>query len=157
VAARPGYATRLGSTLSATVDTNVLLYAANADDPAHDTARELLVRLAGGPDLFYLFWPTIMGFLRIATHPAIFPNPYTPEQAAAAIAGLLDRPNVRTSSEHEGFWELYSATASDQTRGNHVPDAYLAALMRHHGVAVIYTRDRDFRRYDGIDPRNPFA
>jgi predicted nucleic acid-binding protein len=29
--------------------------------------------------------------------------------------------------------------------------------MRQHGVTVIYSRDRDFRRYDGIDPRDPFG
>jgi uncharacterized protein len=143
--------------LSATVDTNVLLYAANADDEAHPVARELLERLAGGPDLLYLFWPTIMGFLRIATHPAIFPNPYSPEEAGAAIAGLIDRPNVRTPSEQDRFWELYRSTADHQTRGSHVPDAHLAALMRQHGVTVIYTRDKDFRRYDGIEPRDPFG
>lgn len=139
------------------MDTNVLLYAANVDDDMHTVARELLERLAVGPDLFYLFWPTIMGFLRIATHPAIFPDPYAPEQALAAIAGLLDRPNVRARGERAGFWELYCSTAQPQTRGNHVPDAHLAALMRQHGVTVIYTRDRDFRRYDGIDARDPFA
>jgi toxin-antitoxin system PIN domain toxin len=143
--------------LSATVDTNVLLYAANADDHAHPVARGLLERLAGGPDLFYLFWPTIMGFLRIATHPSIFPDPFTHEQAVAALTSLIERPNVRARSEHGGFWELYRSTANHQTRGNHVPDAHLATLMRQHGVAVIYTRDRDFRRYDGIDARDPFA
>jgi hypothetical protein len=29
--------------------------------------------------------------------------------------------------------------------------------MRQHGVPVIYTRDRDFRRSSGIDLRDPFA
>lgn len=29
--------------------------------------------------------------------------------------------------------------------------------MRSHGVSAIYTRDRDFRRYDGITVRDPFA
>ena len=143
--------------MSVTVDTNVLLYAANADDDAHLAARELLERLAGGPDLLYLFWPTIMGFLRIATHPAVFPHPYSSSQAVAAIASLVERPNVRTPSELEGFWKLYRSTADAQTRGNHVPDAHLVTLMRQHGIKVIYTRDRDFRRYDGIDPRDPFA
>lgn len=28
--------------------------------------------------------------------------------------------------------------------------AHIAALMRQHGVSTIYTRDRDFRRFDGI-------
>ena len=95
--------------MSATVDTNILLYAANADDEAHPIARELLERLAAGPDLFYLFWPTIMGFLRIATHPGIFANPHSPEQAVTAIVALVERPNVRTLAEADGFWELYRA------------------------------------------------
>jgi uncharacterized protein len=33
----------------------------------------------------------------------------------------------------------------------------LAALMRQHGVRLIYTRDRDFRRFEGIDVRDPFG
>jgi len=143
--------------LSATVDTNILLYAANADDESHQVARDLLERLASGPDLLYLFWPTIMGFLRISTHPAIFTSPHTPKQAADAITGLLQRPNVRAPAEQDGFWDIYGTTADDQTRGNHVPDAHLAALMRQHGVNIIYTRDRDLRRYEAIDARNPFA
>jgi uncharacterized protein len=139
------------------VDTNILLYAANADDDAHPVARDLLERLAGGPDLLYLFWPTIMGFLRIATHPAIFADPYTTKQATAAITTLIERANVRTPGENDGLWEIYKSTADGQTRGNHVPDAHLAALMRQHGVSIVYTRDRDLRRYDGIDTRDPFT
>lgn len=143
--------------MSVTVDTNILLYASNADDPLHGSARELVDRLASGPDLLYLFWPTIMGFLRIATHPAIFPSPVSPDDAIVAITALLERPTVRTEAERSGFWETYRATARGDTRGNHVPDAHLAALMRQHGVSVIYTRDRDFRRYQGIEARDPFA
>jgi uncharacterized protein len=143
--------------MSATVDTNILLYAANADDESHEVARDLLEHLARGPDLLYLFWPTIMGFLRISTHPAIFTDPHTPEQAVNAITGLLQRPNVRAPAEQDGFWDFYRATADDQTRANHVPDAHLATLMRQHGVNIIYTRDRDLRRYETIDARNPFA
>ena len=29
--------------------------------------------------------------------------------------------------------------------------------MRQHGVNIIYTRDRDLRRYETIEARNPFA
>ncbi|MGH2912506.1 MAG: TA system VapC family ribonuclease toxin [Solirubrobacteraceae bacterium] len=143
--------------MSVTVDTNILLYASNGDDPLHGRARELIDRLAGGPDLLYLFWPTIMGFLRIATHPTIFPSPVPSERATATITELLERPTVRTETEGVGFWETYRVTAGHDTRGNHVPDAHLAALMRGHGVPVIYTRDRDFRRYAGIEARDPFA
>lgn len=114
-------------------------------------------QLAGGPALLHIFWPTIMGFLRIATHPVVFSDPLSPAQAARAVATLVERPNVRTPSEGAGFWELYRLTAGPDTAGNHVPDAHLAALMREHGVSVIYTRDRDFRRYEGIEARDPFG
>lgn len=143
--------------MSVTVDTNVLLYASNADDPLHRDASALIDRLASGPELLYLFWPTIMGFLRVATHPAIFPNPVSSEYAMAAVTTLLERPTVRTESEKDDFWKTYGSVAVEDTRGNHVPDAHLVALMHSHGVPVIYTRDRDFRRYDGVEARDPFA
>ena len=143
--------------MSVTVDTNILLYAANADDDLHERARDVLERLAQGPDLLYLFWPTVMGFLRIATHPGIFSDPVPVDQAIVAVTKLLERPNIRTPAEGADFWDLFCATAENDTRGNHVPDAHLVALMRQHGVTVIYTRDRDFRRYEGIEAHDPFA
>jgi len=33
--------------------------------------------------------------------------------------------------------------------------AHLAALMRQHGVGVIWTADRDFRRFAGVTARDP--
>jgi uncharacterized protein len=41
-------------------------------------------------------------------------------------------------------------------RGNDVPDGHIATLMRQHGVRVIYTRNRGFRRFDGIQAEDPF-
>jgi len=143
--------------VSAAIDTNVLLYATNTGDPQSDAVYRLLDRLSKGPDLLYVFWPVIMGFLRISTRVAIAGEPLTPEQAITSVRALIERPNVRTPGEQPGFLDLYAATAPHGTRGNHVPDAHIAALMRQNGVRIIYTRDRDFRRYDGIEPRDPFA
>jgi hypothetical protein len=143
--------------VSITVDANILVYASNTADPAHLTARALVEQLAAGPELVYLFWPTLMGYLRIVTHPAILPRPLTPVEATGNVAQLLARSHVRSPGEEAGFWALYHRTAGDHARGNDVPDAHLAALMRQHGVRVIYSRDRGFRRFDFIDARDPFA
>ncbi len=143
--------------MSATVDTNVLIYATNTADPLHEPARALVRRLAEGPELVYLFWPTLMGYLRIVTHPGILPRPLASRDAQRNVEALLDRPNVRAPGEGDGFWPIFRATAGDHPSGNDVPDAHLAALMRQHGVRLIYTRDRDFRTFDGIDARDPFA
>jgi uncharacterized protein len=143
--------------VSVTVDANVLVYASNAADPAFRPARTLLERLATGPDLVYLFWPTIMGYLRIVTHSGILPMPLTFADASGNISELLDRPHIRTPGESDGFWGLYVTTAGGQIRGNDIPDAHLATLMRQYGVTTIYTRDRDFRRYQGVEVRDPIA
>jgi toxin-antitoxin system PIN domain toxin len=142
--------------VSVTVDANVLVYASNESEPVHRPARELIERLAAGPEIVYLFWPAIMGYLRIVTHPSLFPRPLGPAEAIANLSALIALPHVRTPGEGEGFWELYLATRNDPDRGNDVPDSHLAALMRQHGVRTIYTRDRDFRRFDGIAAENPF-
>jgi toxin-antitoxin system PIN domain toxin len=143
--------------VSATLDANVLVYAANEDDSAHGQARQLLERLAEGPDLLYLFWPTLLGYIRIVTHPGILPRPVGPAAAVENVSELVRLPHVRTPGEADGFWDLYRATAGDRLRGNDVPDGHLAALMRQHGVRVIYTRDRGFRRFEGIQVLDPFA
>jgi toxin-antitoxin system PIN domain toxin len=142
--------------VSATIDTNVLVYASNEDDSAHSEARQLLERLAEGPDLLYLFWPTLLGYVRLVTHPGILAHPLSPVTAVENVSALLRLPHVRAPGESDGFWDLYRATAGDRLRGNDVPDGHLATLMRQYGVKMIYTRDRGFRRFDGIDPVDPF-
>jgi uncharacterized protein len=143
--------------VSVTVDANVLVYASNEAEPVHESARSLVERLATGPEIVYLFWPTIMGYLRIVTHPSVLPRPLGPTEAVANVSALLAVPHVRAPGEAEGFWSLYLATRNDTDRGNDVPDGHLAALMRQHGVGTIYTRDRDFRRFDGIAVEDPFG
>ena len=137
--------------MSQTVDANVLVYAVNENADEHGPALALVERLGQGPEIVYLFWPTIMGFLRIATHPGILPRPLPITDAVQTIGDLLSRPHVRTPGEDPGFWELYIDTGGARARANDVPDAHLAGLMRQHGVGLIHTRDRGFRRFTGIE------
>jgi toxin-antitoxin system PIN domain toxin len=143
--------------LSATVDANILIYAADSGTDVGGVASQLLERLAAGPDLLYVFWPALMGFIRIATHPGFNERPLAPAEALRSVAALLSRPHVRSPGEVAGFLQIYQSTAPPVTRGRQVPDAHIAALMRQHGVGTIYTRDRDFRRFDGIRVEDPFA
>lgn len=134
-----------------------VVYASNEADAAHESARALVERLAEGPELVYVFWPTLIGYLRIVTHRAILPRPLTPIDAAANVASLLGRTHVRSPGEGDDFWKLYRRVAGDRSRGNDVPDAHLVTLMHQHGVRVLYSRDRGFRRFDGIEVRDPFG
>lgn len=144
--------------MSVAVDANVLLYADNEADPLHEPARELLRRLSAGPDLVFLFWPVLMAYLRIATQPRAFPRPLPVAEAMANVARLTGASGVRSPGEAPGFWAVYETIAGAVApRGNLVPDAHIAALMHQHGVGTIYTRDRDFRKFDGIRAIDPFA
>lgn len=144
--------------MSSTVDVNVLLYASDESSPFHGKALQLLSRLAEGPDLLYLFWPVVMGYLRMATHLAIFPRPLSPENAMHNVGQLIRLPHARTAGEAEGFWDVYlAATVGLVVRGNLVSDAHLVALMRQNGVATLWTHDRDFRKFEQVRVRDPFA
>lgn len=144
--------------MSVTVDTNVLLYASNSDALEHERAGALLGHLAAGPSLVVLLWPTLMGYLRLATHPSIFSSPLAPAEALANVESLLQRPHVRAAGEIEGFWTSYRRVTDTVTsRGNLVPDAHLVALMHQHGVSRIWSRDRDLRKFDGITVSDPFT
>jgi toxin-antitoxin system PIN domain toxin len=143
--------------MSASVDANVLIYAANVEDPLHAPAKSLVERLAAGPDLLYLFWPTILAYLRITTNPRALVSPLSSSQAIENMEGLLRLPHVVTAAEGGTFWRTYVASGGADSRGNAVPDTHLAALMRENGVRILYTRDSGFRRFEFLDVRNPFS
>lgn len=144
--------------MSFALDVNVLLYATDSSGAEYPRARAFLDSCIEGPDLFYLGWPTVMGYLRIATHPSIFARPLSPAEAQRNIRGLISLPHVRLLSEAEGFWDVYRSVAAEvPVRGNLVPDAHLAALLRQHGVRTIYTRDRDFRKFEFLRVKDPLA
>ncbi len=143
--------------MSYSVDVNVLLYASDLSSEVHDTANRFLARCAAGPEIFFLAWPVLMSYIRIATHPHIFDAPLAPAKASANVAALLAFPNVRTVGEMDGFLDVYRhVTANQVIRGNLVPDAQLASILFQHGVRTLYTRDRDFRKFDFFDLRDPF-
>ena len=139
------------------VDVNVLLYASDAESPFHRRALTFLEGCSGEGEVFCLGWPTVMGYLRIATHSAIFRRPLAPEDAMRNVEALLQRPHARLLSEEDGFWSVYREVTRDiPTRGNLVPDAHLAALLRQHGISTLYTHDRDFRKFAFLEVRDPF-
>jgi uncharacterized protein len=143
--------------MSFSCDVNVLLYASDAASPVHARARRFLDRAASDGDLFCLGWPTAMSYLRMATHPRIFGAPLTPGEAVANIEGLTRLPHVRMLAEDEGFLDVYQeVTGAFPVRGNLVPDAHVAALLKQHGVRTLFTRDADFRKFSFLDVRDPF-
>lgn len=144
--------------MSYSVDVNLLLYASDRTSPHHAAALRFLEGRRSDPELFCLAWPTLMSYLRIATHPSIFAEPLSPSEALGNVAALLGMRQVRALAEQEGFLDVYRDVAgSFPVRGNLVPDAHLAAILRQHGVRTLYTSDADFRKFVFLEIRDPLA
>ncbi|MEP6468646.1 MAG: TA system VapC family ribonuclease toxin [Chloroflexota bacterium] len=144
--------------MSFAIDANLLLYASDEESPWHEQAVARLDEVALGPEIVHLFWPTVMAYLRIATHPAVFARPLSHADARANMQSLLELPHVQTSGEQDAFWRRFTEVADDVVpTGNLVSDAHLVALMMENGVRTILTRDRDYRKFRGLTVRDPFA
>jgi hypothetical protein len=140
------------------VDVNLLLYASDSSCPQHARAAAFLDDCAAKGQVFCLAWLTLMSYLRMATHPRIFTQPLTPQAAMGNVEALMALPHCRVIGEQVGFWAVYRQVTGDvPTRGNLVPDAHLAAILRQNGIATLYTHDRDFRKFSFLDVRDPLA
>jgi toxin-antitoxin system PIN domain toxin len=143
--------------MSYSIDVNILLYASDSESQLQSAAESFLNERKNSSELLYLTWLTLMSYQRITTNLVIFKNPLTPQQAWKNIEDLLALPQVRMIGEEEDFAHHYLQVTSEMhVRGNLVPDAHLAAILRQHGVSKIYSADSDFRKFKFLKVVNPF-
>ena len=143
--------------MSRTLDVNLLVYAADESSERHERARAFLDHVATTRAITYVFWPVLLGYIRIITHPGIVSAPLAPEAAIRDVDDLISRPQIVVAGEGESFWRTFKTVAAESApRGTLVPDAHLVALMREYGVSTVWSNDRDFRKFDSVTVRNPF-
>lgn len=139
------------------VDTNLLVYATDADSPHHARARAWLEERLSSATPVGLAWLVILAYLRVTTRPGIMRQPQSPEQAFGSITEWLAQPYVSLVAPGEHHWPLLrNLLTTTGTAGNLVPDAHLAALAIEHGCAL-YSADHDFKRFPGVEHVNPLA
>lgn len=135
-------------------DVNVLVLAHRSDRPGHAAAAAFVESATQGERPFAL--PPVVGsaVVRISTHPKIFAEP-TP---LGDVLGFLDALRSREAHvrlDEAAAWPVFTRVCRDSdARGNHVPDAYLAALAIANGAALV-SADRGLARYDGLTLERP--
>jgi toxin-antitoxin system PIN domain toxin len=139
------------------VDTNVLLYAANQDAPEHAAARAFLLGIGRSADAWYLTEGIVYEFLRVATHPKVFPSPLAWSEALAFLRPLVGADNVHVLQASDEHWTLLADVLGSLVHpaGNLFFDVRTVVLMREHGVRRIYTTDADFLQFAEIEVENP--
>ena len=134
------------------VDTNILLHAVNADSPECARAGAALEALVNGVEQWALSWGILYEFLRVATHPRVFANPMSAEQACAYVGEWVSAENCTLIVESDYHHQVLSDSLAEVARlsGNILHDFHHAVLMREHGIDEILTLDRDFRAFPWV-------
>lgn len=98
----------------------------------------------------------LSGFLRIVTHPGIFPSPTSLGDALAFVDALREHPNCVVVTPGARHWDIFTNLCrATGARGALIPDAYFAALAIESGSEWI-TMDGDYARFPGLRWRRPF-
>ena len=139
------------------VDANLLIYAINENAPFHKEAKAWWEATLSGNKVVGIPWVVSLAFLRITTHPRIFPTPLAPEQAIAYIDEWLEHPVTKLVSPGEQHWYiLRNLLLNAGMAGNLTTDAHIAALALEQGYTV-FSADNDFKRFAGIRHVNPLV
>ena len=84
------------------VDTNILVYAADADSQFHSPCRSWLERQRVRPDAWFVSWPILYEFLRVTTHPRVMRRPWTANTAWEFINALFASGFATSAANHSG-------------------------------------------------------
>lgn len=137
------------------IDANLLIYAYNSEAPQHDAAREWLERAFSSPGLIGLPIESIYAFLRISTTPRSSGYRLSIEQALELVDSWLSIPHVRMLLPERNYWSLLRRMLlHGKAGGRLVTDAQIAAITLEYG-GTLYTNDRDFARFPGLNWINP--
>jgi toxin-antitoxin system PIN domain toxin len=97
----------------------------------------------------------VLGFIRLATNPRIFANPYSASEVLAIVGTWLEQPQVKIVHPSDQHFTLLAKLINEiGTAGNLTTDAHLAALAIERGL-ILQTTDADFARFPGLKWNNP--
>jgi toxin-antitoxin system PIN domain toxin len=132
------------------VDVNFLIAAHRGEHVHHSAATGFLKRMHENREVIGFCDIALSGFLRIATHPKIFPVPTAPALAFAFTEDMLSLPGAIRIAPGPDHWKIFHDLYHKLgVKGNLVTDTYLAALALEHGCAMA-TFDKDFDRFPGL-------
>jgi toxin-antitoxin system PIN domain toxin len=139
------------------VDTNILIYALDADAPQHASSDGLLQAARSPATLLYLTSQTLCEFYSIITNPRRISTPYSPTEALVAISALLSLPGIRVlPTPAQAVLGWMTLLKRHPVTGGDVFDLQLVATMQANDVHRIYTfNTRDFEVFPELTASVP--
>lgn len=139
------------------LDTNVLLYALNADCPEHPRARALIDRTLETPDEWIVAEQVYFELYRLLRNPAVLAAPLPATEAAKTIAWFRDRSGWLHCAYEPGMMNDVSEWwTRDSFHGRATFDLVLGVTLAANGVQELFTRNiHDFLPFGLFALHNP--
>jgi toxin-antitoxin system PIN domain toxin len=138
------------------LDTNLLVYAHRPESPFHLRALDVVEGLWSGREAWGLPIHCLVEFAAIVSNRRIWKQASSADQIADQAAAWLEAPGLRLLGDDRTVWthclELARRGASE---GGAWYDARIAGACIAHGVAELWTADRDYSRFPALRTRNP--
>ena len=119
----------------------------------HDLTLE---SLAVGARAWAIPWPCAHEFFAVVTHPRIYKTATPASTAFAQLRALQTLANLAFIAEADDYLQhLEPLALAAKAHGGAIHDARIAAICLSHGVAELWSADRDFSRFPALAVRNP--
>jgi len=140
------------------LDTNLLIYAANQSCEEHPVARKLAESLLAEPEDWMLADQVLFEYYRALRNPAILERPLNARQATKQVRFLREEAGCLHCAYSSELWGSVSPHLSKESlRGIGVFDAILAVTLHANGITQFYTRNaKEFKRFRLFEVINPF-
>ena len=139
------------------IDVNLLIHASDRSSPLFTPANSWVTGQFNHCPRIALPWEALLGFMRLATKPAVHRHPLTVDQAWRQVDDWLALDNVWIPTPGPAHRQIVGGLLKNLGGGGRlVPDAHLAALAIEHGLTLCST-DGDFARFKGLRWVNPLA
>jgi toxin-antitoxin system PIN domain toxin len=126
------------------VDTNILLYAQNADCPEHGAAWAFLEEIGPRQDVAICELVLVELYL-LLRNPAVVKQPLEPGEAAEVCRGYRSNPRWRLIDSAPVMERVWDAAGGPEFARRRIIDLRLALTLQHHGVTELATANvKDF-------------
>ncbi len=139
------------------VDTNIAVYAHRPETQFSPQARQLLVALAESLEPWSIPMHCMHEFVAVVSNPKIWKTPSSAQQIATQLDAWMSSPSfVPIVEDRHSVKALMLLMQRTPLYGGMIHDARIVAACQSFGVKTLYSVDRDFSRYAGLNIANPF-
>jgi toxin-antitoxin system PIN domain toxin len=149
--------TRTGQIPVNSIDTNLLLYAANEDCDEHGAATTLVRQALNRPADWIVADQVYFELYRLLRNPAVLERPLSASQAWESVDFYRHQSGWMHCCYETSFMsEIIQLLKSEQLPPRRTFDLVLAITLKKHGVKRFYTRNvQDFASLDWFETIDP--